>query len=251
MLDRVAAQCQSSRPYITSAACDENISDEPPPVIVFQNPDEALQVASLARPPLRGTTSLKEGTTECPVKAPADQPAPETDAAVDAGGGDGNDMMTVTVPYIVGSHDTFSSVCLKHNMSAKEVMQLNKMSGRIARPGDVLLVWAQRSSVEHEEDERKRLVRAFRRRCKCSNAEAAYYLDSHDYDFAAALATRQHELSFEREYDVVLAEARKVTNEAAAKTAAVESAASQLSLDRAPTLRGVARCVPSQCFAGM
>ena len=65
--------------------------------------------------------------------------------------------------------------------------------------GDVLLVWAERSEEEYGEEQRKMLLRQFRRQTGCNAAEATYYLDSHSFQIGDAIREWRHDVQFERE----------------------------------------------------
>ena len=125
-------------------------SGQPRAVDVCIDPDEQDEASSNATPPPASST-------------PAHQ-----------GGGDGQ---TVAVPYVVGSHDTFASICLKHRMSSEELLRLNGLRHRRARVGDVLLVWSERSDIEQNEDLQRQQLRQFRRLTGSSAAEALYYME--------------------------------------------------------------------------
>ena len=91
------------------------------------------------------------------------------------------------------------SICLRHRMSSRELCDLNGLRNPRARVGDVLLVWAERSEEEYNEEQRKMLVRQFRRQTGCNAAEATYYLDSHSFQIGDAIREWRHDVQFERE----------------------------------------------------
>lgn len=138
-----------------------------------------------------------------------------------AAGGSGT--RTVPVPYVVGPHDTWPSICLKHRMTSEEMMRLNGLRHRRARVGDVLLVWSERSDAQQAEDWKRQLVRQFRRLSGCNAAEALYYLEQHDFRIGDALRERSHDHAFEAERAQLV---RSIHDEtAAAEAQAAEEAA--------------------------
>jgi len=136
---------------------------------------------------------VQEVATQPPEQGPREPPVESSTAA----GGSGT--RTVAVPYFVSAHDTFSSICLKHRMTADEVLRLNGLSHRRARVGDVLLVWGERSDNQENEDWHRSMVRQFRRRSGCSAGEALYYLEQHEYRIGDALRERDHDAQWQSE----------------------------------------------------
>jgi len=133
---------------------------------------------------------------------PAAEARPESSAPSNANGGDGD--RTVTVPFVVSMFDTFASICLKHRMSADELMRLNGLRHRRARVGDVLLVWAERSDAEQSEHWQRRLLRQFRRQTGCPAGEALYYMEQHEYRIGDAIRERLQDLRFEHEHGAIV-----------------------------------------------
>jgi len=97
-------------------------------------------------------------------------------------GDGGTDAATVLVPYLVGPFDTWSAICMRHQMTSEELMRVNGLRRGHARPGSTVLVWAERSAGAVQEEVHRALLMAFRRRCKCTPGEARYYLETNDYE---------------------------------------------------------------------
>ena len=151
---------------------------------IIQEPDGQLSYAGvIVTTDILPSELPVEGKAEVAMPAPppemGEDPAaearPESSAPSNANGGDGD--RTVTVPFVVSMFDTFASICLKHRMSADELMRLNGLRHRRARVGDVLLVWAERSDAEQSEHWQRRLLRQFRRQTGCPAGEALYYME--------------------------------------------------------------------------
>lgn len=122
--------------------------------------------------------------------------AAESESAAAAGG---SGMRTVPVPYVVCPHDTWQSICLRHRMTTAELLRLNGLRNPRARVGDVLMVWAERSDEQQNEDWKRQLVRQFRRQTGSGASETLYYLEQHEYSIGDAIRERQHDLRFETE----------------------------------------------------
>ena len=157
---------------------------------------------------------------------------PETDSAraedESAAAVGGSGLRTVPVPYVVGPHDTWQSICLRHRMTSAELLELNGLRNRRARVGDVLMVWAERSDEQQNEDWKRQLVRQFRRLTGCAHSEALYYLEQHDYRIGDALRERTHDHAWERERAVVvnlILDEEEQARQAAATKAAEEAEA--------------------------
>lgn len=148
-------------------------------------------------------------STAAPAAAPADAATvseevaressvvpPDQESAAAAGG---SGTRTVPVPYVVGPHDTWGSICLRHRMTSEEMMKLNGLRNRRARVGDVLLVYAERSDEQQNEDWKRQLLRQFRRQTGCVAAEAVYYLEQHDYRIGDAIRARTYDHKWESE----------------------------------------------------
>lgn len=66
-------------------------------------------------------------------------------------------------------------------------------------PGKVILVWAERSETQVEEEKHRTMLRQFRRLCRCTVGEALHYLETAEYDMGAALLARNDDLAWERQ----------------------------------------------------
>ena len=191
---------------------------------------ECLPVAMVVNTP----TSSEAGEV-----ATADSIAPAPPLVVGGAGG-GDDAQSRLVPYVVGFHDTWNGLCMRHNMTGAELQRVKGLRRRTVKPGDVVLVWGERSDDEAREDVRRALVAQFRRRCQCSTGEALYYLTGAEYEIDAAIKTRQADLRWEQERQA----------EEAAKAAAAEEkrARRQIPTRMPPAADGSwVRCV--QCVA--
>ena len=129
-------------------------TDDPTPpqmVIVFENPGGSLEVGEQTT-----LTMCSDGAPPpaAASHAPADEPPPSQTGGELASGAD---ERTTTVPYVVGVHDTFASVSMRHKMTETELLQLNQLKRRQVRPGDVLLVYVERSNAPTEDDLRKQV----------------------------------------------------------------------------------------------
>ena len=169
----------------------------------------------------------------------------------------GQDGRTVAVPYMVGSADTWSSICLRHRMSSEELLRLNGLRHRRCRLGDVLLVWSERSDAEQSEEIHRQLLRQFRRLTGASAAEALYYLENHDYAIGDAIREREHDAAWERERAAVVevihrdqADAREAeAAEAVERVAAAERMAARVAAAERMALRAAAGPAPESAFA--
>jgi len=173
------------------------------PVIIFEGPEGTLHVAT--QPPV---LPLEKEAKHQPT--PPKQSSPRiafggeraTANAVECSEetGDGGDALeTVLVPYLVDHGDKFEAICMRHQMSAQELMRINGLSRRSVRPGQTVLVWGQRSRGQQQEELRRSLVAEFRRVSKCSFGEARYYLEENSFDMATALAQRKNDLDWEKD----------------------------------------------------
>lgn len=194
--------------------------------------------------------------------APAEAQAPqrgdstEADAAgrqESAAASGGSGTRTVQLPIVVGTLDTWQSLCLRHRMTSQELRSLNGLRNCRCRVGDVLLVWAERSDAQHTEDVHRQLVRQFRKETGCKAGEALYYLEQHDYQLGDALRERQHDHSFERERGVVVhtilaerAQAAEAEAAVRAEAEAAEAVAARAARAEAHTaaLRPLSVCLP-------
>ena len=160
----------------------------------------------------------------------------------------GSGLRTVPVPYVVGPHDTWQSICLRHRMTSAELLELNGLRNRRARVGDVLMVWAERSDEQQNEDWKRQLVRQFRRLTGCGNSEALYYLELHEYAIGDAIRERTKDVSFESERAVVV---RTILDEDAmrARLAAEEEAQKKADELRAAELVAEARKAQARAAA--
>ena len=220
-------------------------------------------VAQEAAAAAAATTQHGEiGMTDAPAEALSPDAQPQEESAAAAGGGG---TRTVPVPYVVGPHDTWQSICLKHRMSTEELRTLNGLPyhNRRARVGDVLLVWAERSEVEQTEDWKRQLVRQFRRLTGCSSSEAAYYLETHEYQIGEALRERTHDHAWESERALLVrnllreeelkAMQLEAEEKARAEAAALEAEVRALATERharaaahAEALRSLSTCLPPE-----
>ena len=114
------------------------------------------------------------------------------------------------MPYVVGFHDTWNGLCMRHNMTGAELQRVNGLRRRTVDK-DVVLVWGERPDDEAREDVRRALVAQSRRR-QCSTGEALHYLTGAEYEIDAAIKTCQADLRWEQERQA----------EEAAKAAAAE-----------------------------
>jgi hypothetical protein len=243
---------------------DPVLQQPDPPPFIIEGPNGTLSFAEVVLTPLSPTPS--EGNLAATEAASAEQAsvaaaeaahesptAPTLPESSSAAGGSG--VRTMAVPYVVGPHDTFASIGLRHRMSPEELLRLNGLRNPRARVGDVLLVWSERSDAEQSEDMQKMLVRQFRRRTGCTAAEAVYYLEMHDYQIGDAIRERQHDASWEAERAILVQliqdeEAAKAEAEAAAAMAEAEALAEALErLSRAnarvEASRALASCLGS------
>jgi len=168
-------------------------STEASDVVVFQDPSGTMCVAQqpqlktedLASTPASGLKLLRPAmTTSVPINCKQDE-AP-ADPSEQAGGEGGLHGSSVLVPYLVGPYDTFSAICMRHQMESEELQRLNGLKRRCVRPGSTLLVWAQRAAGEVREEMQRTQMLAFQRHCKCTAGEARYYLESNDYKVSAS-----------------------------------------------------------------
>ena len=67
------------------------------------------------------------------------------------------------------------------------------------QPGKVILVWAERSETQVEEEKHRTMLRQFRRLCRCTVGEALHYLESAEHDMGAALLARNDDVAWERQ----------------------------------------------------
>jgi len=218
----------------------ENI--DPQPVIVFEQPGgtldmgEQMVLVPLALPAASAATAAAEAApaivTEHAAEEQTDVPPTTSDGAVGGGG-----IRTVTVPYVVGVHDSFAAVCMRHKMTEDELVRLNSLRRRHVRSGDVILVYAERSDEASRDELRRQLVRRFRRECHCAAGEALYYLEGCDYDYDEAVQGRRRDFEWEKGLEV----RRQVEREAAE----AEQVADVTKMDAETTflLRCLVRCL--------
>ena len=192
---------------------------QPMESLIIEGPNGTIQVAEVSLSPV---TRRENAATQQPAviavipdegeaspRSQAETTQMETtDESAAAAGGSA--LRTVPVPYVVGPHDTWASICVRHRMTNEELLQLNGLRNRRARVGDVILVWAERSDEQQSEDWKRQLVRQFRRRTGCSNQEALYYLEQHDYVIGDAIRTRVHDNRWEAERALLV---RNLANE--------------------------------------
>jgi len=206
MLDALAFHSSPASRQVDTIAPNPPL--DPQPVVIFEQPGGALHVGeqqqvaiekpslsvNLAAPEVPPPPSVAEGTGDA--GPPAEDPPLSSDGAV---GGTG--VKTVTVPYVVGMHDTFAAICMRHQMTEDEMMRLNSLRRRHVRSGDIVLVYAERSDEESRDELQRQLVRQFRRECRCTAGEALYYLEGTGYDMDAAMQGRRCDIEWEREVE--------------------------------------------------
>ena len=215
-------------PICLMCPSDEEPVDMSTLEIVFENPDGGLHSAMRMSfdPPIVTLPLSHEPAPPAPAPPPAEAPAeapPPSDGSAAAGG---TGLQTVTVPYIVGRHDTFASIAMRHKMTPAELMRcsspapapphramrltpslsrahrsLNGLRRQHVLPGKVVLVWAERSETQVEEEKHRAMLRQFRRLCRCTVGEALHYLETAEYDMGAALLARNDDVAWERQQD--------------------------------------------------
>mmetsp|Transcript_22508 Transcript_22508/g.66297 ORF Transcript_22508/g.66297 Transcript_22508/m.66297 type:complete len:332 (-) Transcript_22508:414-1409(-) len=207
-LDEVLASAQPVCPPAApldsaSRDSDSDSTSGPEPVIVFEDPSGTMSVASVAC-----------GGEEPAATPPSPHCLESVQAAPAAAAADGDDEEEANeerrgwflVPYLVGPHDSFNAVCMRHRMAPEELSRVNSLRHRSLRPGSTVLVWAERSETEVREAERATTLLCFRRQHSCSVGEARYYLELHEYDVERAIQQRRDDLDWEerrgREADV-------------------------------------------------
>ena len=192
-----------------------------PPIVASGGEDAPQDIASAAtdaaeagsareRDHLADALVSQQRRARCPASVaegvdarPEDEAAAPTPSSGAAQLG-GEDMQTVAVPYIVSATDTFATVCMRHRMTASEVLQLNGLRYRRCRPGDVLMVWGERSEAQRTEEVHRQLVRQFQQLTGASMGEATFYLEQHAYVLNDALREHARDLAFEREHAIVV-----------------------------------------------
>lgn len=126
---------------------------------VFDRVDESASLAAVPSP--YESSALEEATVQPTDMSVGDGRAVEEgrDATLRSeGSAGGNDAQTTTVPYFVRVHDTFASISMRHKMSESELANLNQLKRYSVRPGDVLMVYDQRSDVPSEDTLRRQVI---------------------------------------------------------------------------------------------
>ena len=191
------------------------VQDAPQPVIVFEQPGGLLQMGEQeAVTGVDGVELTPQGETPLPINISAGITKAHAQT-INGGGAElgktgmqssdgavgGTGLRTETVAYVVGVHDTFAAIAMRHKMTEDEMMRLNSLRRRHVRPGDIVLVYAQRSDEESRDELRRQMVRRFRREWRCPVGEALYYLEGASYEFDAATADRRRDVDWEHELE--------------------------------------------------